>query len=65
MGKNKKYLGYEKDEILEIFRTSEDQVDTNRKIGQESTLSQLSEASGKMLKENKEFLYMVYNELDK
>lgn len=65
MDENKKFFGYETEKILEIFRNSEDQVDVNSKIGKESTLSQLSEASGRMIEENKSFLQMVYNELDK
>lgn len=64
MGKEKQYFGYSKDRILEIFRNSSDQVDSNSKIGESSTLSQLAEASGKLLQENKDFLHMIYNELD-
>lgn len=64
MDTKKKYFGYDEDKILEIFRDSKDQVDTNSKIEDTSTLSQLVESSNKLLKENKEFLQMVYNELD-
>ncbi len=60
----KQYFGYQEEQIREVFRNSKDQVDTNSKIGDTSTLSQLVEASRKLLKENKDFLRMIYNELD-
>lgn len=59
-----KYFGYEETDIREIFRNSKDQVDTNSKIGDASTLSQLAEASGKLLEENRDFLHIIYNDLD-
>ncbi len=65
MDDKKRYFGYDEEMIRGIFRNSEDQVDINSKIGSDSTLSQLVEASEKMLKENKDFLHMIYNELDK
>lgn len=64
MDKRRQYFGYDEDNIREIFRNSKDQVDTNSKIGEASTLSQLVESSGKLLKENKDFLHMIYNNLD-
>ena len=64
MDKEKQYFGYSEDVIREIFRDSRDQVDTNSKIGDNSTLSQLVESSGKLLKENRDFLHMIYNDLD-
>ena len=64
MDKKKRYFGYDEDELLEVFRNSKDQVDINSKIDDKSTLSQLVEASDKLLKENKEFLRMIYNDLD-
>lgn len=65
MDDKKRYFGYDEETIRNIFRNSKDQVDINSKIGSDSTLSQLVEASEKMLKENKDFLHMIYNELDK
>ena len=64
MDKKKRYFGYDAEELLEGFRNSKDQVDMNGKIGDKSTLSQLVEASDKLLKENKDFLHMIYNDLD-
>ena len=64
MDNGKKYFGYDEAKILEIFRNREDQVDVNSKIDEKSTLSQLVEASQKLLEENKEFLHMIYNQLD-
>lgn len=64
MNKKKRYFGYEEEQIREAFRNSEDQVDANSKIEDSSTLSQLVESSGKLLKENKDFLRMIYNDLD-
>ena len=64
MDKKKQYFGYNEEELLEVFRNSKDQVDTNSKIDDTSTLSQLVEASDKLLKENKDFLHMIYNDLD-
>ncbi len=64
MDNGKKYFGYGEEQIREVFRYSKDQVDTNSKIEDTSTLSQLVEASDRLLKENKEFLHMIYNDLD-
>lgn len=64
MDNGKKYFGYDEAKILEKFRNREDQVDINSKIEEKSTLSQLVEASQKLLEENKEFLHMIYNHLD-
>lgn len=65
MKEKKTYFGYEKEEILRNLRESNDQVDRNNKISeQETTLSQLANASGRLLEENKNFLYTIYNELD-
>lgn len=64
MNKAKRYFGYDEEQIREAFRNSKDQVDTNSKIGDTSTLSQLVESSDKLLKENKDFLRMIYNDLD-
>ncbi len=61
MEKKKQYFGYDEEQIREVFRNSKDQVDTNSKIEDTSTLSQLVEASGRLLKENKDFLHMIYN----
>lgn len=60
----KQYFGYEEEKIRAVFRNSKDQIDTNSKIENTSTLSQLVEASEKLLKENKDFLRIVYKELD-
>lgn len=64
MDKKKRYFGYDAEELLEVFRNSKDQVDINSKIDDKSTLLQLVEASDKLLKENKDFLHMIYNDLD-
>lgn len=64
MDNKKQYFGYDEERIREVFRNSTDQVDTNSKIGDDSTLSQLVESSGRLVSENKDFLYMIYNELD-
>ncbi|MCB6416135.1 hypothetical protein LI221_13920 [Faecalimonas umbilicata] len=64
MDKRRQYFGYDEEYIREIFCNSKDQVDTNSKIGDASTLSQLVESSDKLLKENKDFLRMIYNDLD-
>lgn len=64
MDKRKQYFGYEEEQIREAFRNSKDQVDTNRKIDDTSTLSQLVESSDRLLNENKDFLHMIYNDLD-
>lgn len=65
MKEKKTYFGYEKEEILQNLRESNDQVDRNNKISeQETTLSQLANASGRLLEENKDFLYTIYNQLD-
>ena len=60
----KKYFGYSEEEILENFREAVDQVDSNNRISQETTLSQLAEASKRLLTENAEFLHSIYNDLD-
>lgn len=64
MGEKRQYFGYDEERIREVFRNSEDQVDTNSKIDDASTLSQLVESSNKLLKENRDFLHMIYNDLD-
>ncbi len=64
MKKEKQYFGYDEEQIREVFRNSKDQVDANSKIGDTSTLSQLVESSDRLLKENKDFLHMIYNDLD-
>lgn len=64
MDKGKQYFGYDEEQIREAFRNSKDQVDTNSKIDDTSTLSQLVESSDRLLKENKDFLHMIYNDLD-
>lgn len=65
MDKRVQYFGYDEEEIRENFRNSEDQVDINSKIEDASTLSQLVGSSNKLLKENRDFLRMIYNDLDK
>lgn len=64
MDKRKQYFGYDEEQIREAFRNSKNQVDINSKIGDTSTLSQLVESSDRLLKENKDFLHMIYNDLD-
>lgn len=64
MDKKVQYFGYDEEQIREAFRNSKDQVDTNSKIDDTSTLSQLVESSDRLLKENKDFLHMIYNDLD-
>lgn len=64
MDKRKQYFGFDEEQIREAFRNSKDQVDTNSKIDDTSTLSQLVDFSNKLLKENKDFLHMIYNDLD-
>ena len=64
MDTGKKYFGYDEEQLREVFRNSRDPVDTNSKIGDTSTLSQLVESSERLLKENKDFLHMIYNDLD-
>lgn len=64
MDKEKQYFGYSEEQIREVFRNGKDQVDTNSKIGDTSTLSQLVESSDRLLKENRDFLRMIYNDLD-
>ena len=59
-----KICGYDEEKIKEIFRNSKDQIDINSKIENASTLSQLVDSSSKLLKENRDFLHMIYNELD-
>ena len=44
---------------------SKDQVDINRKLDKTtSTLTQLVQSSHKLVSENKDFLHMIYNDLD-
>lgn len=64
MDKRKKYFGVDEEQIREAFRGSKDQVDTNSKIDDSSTLSQLVDSSNRLLKENRDFLHMIYNDLD-
>lgn len=64
MEKKTRYFGYDEEKIKETFRNSKDQIDINSKIENASTLSQLVESSSKLLKENRDFLHMIYNELD-
>ena len=64
MDNKRQYFGYDEEQIRETFCNSKDQVDTNSKIGNTSTLSQLVESSDRLLKENKDFLHMIYNDLD-
>lgn len=64
MGAKTKYFGYDEEQIREVFRNSKDQVDVNSKIDDASTLSQLAESSGRLLKENRNFLREIYNNLD-
>lgn len=64
MDKRENYFGYDREKILEVFRESKDQVDTNGKIDQSTTLSQLVEASSRLLQENRDFLHTIYNDLD-
>lgn len=64
MEKNTRYFGYDEEKIKEIFRNSKDQIDINSKIENASTLSQLVDSSSKLLKENRDFLHMIYNKLD-
>lgn len=64
MDKRTQYFGYDEEQIREVFRNSKSQVDTNKKINDASTLSQLVESSDRLLKENKDFLHMIYNDLD-
>ena len=63
MDKRKQYFGYDEKQIREVFRNS-NQVDTNSKINDTSTLAQLVESSERLLKENRDFLHMIYNDLD-
>lgn len=60
----KQYFGYDEEVIRDVFCSDKDQIDINGKIGKGSTLAQLVEASGRLLKENKDFLHMIYNESD-
>ncbi|MCM1237492.1 MAG: hypothetical protein NC489_46085 [Ruminococcus flavefaciens] len=65
MEEKRTFFGYEKEAVLKNFRECMDQTDTNGRISeQETTLAQLAEASGRLLKENRDFLYTIYNELD-
>lgn len=64
MKEEKQYFGYGEEQIRKIFRNGTDQTDSNSRIEETPTLSQLAESSGRLLKENKDFLYMIYNDLD-
>lgn len=65
MNEMEKYFGYTEAEIEENFENAADQIDTNTRLNPTvSTLEQLAEASEKLIKENKEFLRVIYNELD-
>lgn len=65
MEEKKIFFGYEKEEVLKNFRECTDQTDTNGRISEKETaLAQLTEASGRLLKENRDFLYTIYNDLD-
>ena len=64
MNAKTKYFGYDDEQIREVFRNSKDQVDVNSKIGDNTTLAQLAESSGRLLKENRDFLREIYNNLD-
>ena len=65
MNEPKKYFGYTEAEIEENFESATDQVDANTRLNPKvTTLEQLAEASGRLIKENKEFLRVIYNELD-
>ena len=64
MKESKTYFGYKEEEILNNFREANDQVDSNGRISDETTLSQLAAASKKLLEENEDFLYSIYNDLD-
>lgn len=64
MDKRMRYFGYDEELIREAFRNSKDQIDTNSKIDDASTLSQLVESSDRLLKENRDFLHLIYNDLD-
>lgn len=64
MNETEKYFGYDKSMILELFRRSADQVDSNCRISQASTLSQLVESSEKMLRDDNEFLHKIFDEMD-
>ena len=55
MNTRTKYFGYDEEQIWEVFRNRKDQVDVNSKIEDASTLSQLAESSGRLLKENRDF----------
>ena len=60
-----KFLGYTEAQIIEIYQISKDQVDINRKLDKTtSTLTQLVQSSHKLVSENKDFLHMIYNDLD-
>ncbi len=64
MDKKMRYFGYDEELIREAFRNSKDQIDTNSKIDDASTLSQLVASSDRLLKENRDFLHLIYNDLD-
>lgn len=65
MTEKEMFFGYGKDEVLKNFREAKDQIDFNGRISkEETTLSQLAETSKCLLKENAEFLKLIYNKLD-
>ncbi len=64
MKEEKRFFGYGEEQIREIFRNGTDQMDSNSRIDGTPTLSQLAESSGRLLKENRDFLHMIYNDLD-
>lgn len=64
MKEEKRFFGYGEEEIRQIFRNGTDQTDSNSRIDATPTLSQMAESSGRLLKENKDFLHMIYNDLD-
>lgn len=64
MEKKQVFFGYGRDQVLENFRECRDQVDSNGRIGEGTTLSQLTEASKRLLAENADFLRSIYNDLD-
>lgn len=60
-----KLLGYTEAQIIEIYKNSKDQVDINSKLDKNtSTLTQLVQSSRKLVNENRDFLHMIYNDLD-
>ena len=64
MEEKRKVFGYERNQVLENFRECSNQVDSNGRIGEETTLSQLAGASNRLVQENADFLRSIYNDLD-